>query len=412
MPGRCANLSAFVVSFNRAGVIGTCLRALRFADEVIVVDKSSTDETPAIAARHADRVITVPWSPTADETRAFALAQCSHDWILFLDDDECLSPEAVAFIEAELAAPRADIYCLPRREYVLGTHDERAYYWPEHQIRMFRRGAVEFSATVHACVVARSERMIRVPAEGGVCIHHLSHQDVAQWVEKANRYTSCADRARVAHGGRDLAGFAHARIDYWLGLTRAAAPGGYPQAVAVLRAVYDLIDRLKVWEEERGLDGAALFAQVCAGLDAAFGAEEGAEGADRAAPRPCGDRSAVLETAAAAGRSEPEVAVTLRGALLALREEHDEAVGRLTAARDAAAGEQHRLAGELADARAALAAEQARAEAAGRASGEALQREAAVRVAAEAALRRIEASTFWRATAWPRRVVGWLKGRE
>jgi hypothetical protein len=59
-----------------------------------------------------------------------------------------------------------------------------------------------------------------------------------------------------------------------------------------------------------------------------------------------------------------------------------------------------------------LAAEQARAEAAGRASGEALQREAAVRVAAEAALRRIEASTFWRATAWPRRVVGWLKGRE
>ena len=44
-------VSAFVISFNRAAIIGTCLRALRFADEVIVVDKSSTDETPAIAAR-------------------------------------------------------------------------------------------------------------------------------------------------------------------------------------------------------------------------------------------------------------------------------------------------------------------------------------------------------------------------
>jgi hypothetical protein len=120
-------VSAFVVSFNRAAIIGTCLRALRFADEVIVVDKSSTDETPAIAARHADRVITVPWSPTADETRAFALAQCAHEWIVFVDDDECLSPEAVQFIQAELAAPRADIYSLPLRHYILGTHDERAY---------------------------------------------------------------------------------------------------------------------------------------------------------------------------------------------------------------------------------------------------------------------------------------------
>jgi glycosyltransferase involved in cell wall biosynthesis len=115
-------VSAFVVSFNGATVIGTCLRALRFADEVIVVDKSSTDETPVIAARHANRVITVPWSPTADDTRAFALAQCAHDWIVFVDDDECLSPEAVQFIQAELTAPRADVYSLALRHYILGTH--------------------------------------------------------------------------------------------------------------------------------------------------------------------------------------------------------------------------------------------------------------------------------------------------
>src|SRR6185312_11868513 len=129
-------LSAFVISYNRAAIIGTCLRTLRFADEVIVVDKSSTDDTPAIAARHADRVISVPWSPTADETRAFAAAQCRNDWILFLDDDECLSPEAARFIQAELAAPRAEAYELPRRDYILGVHDERAYYWPEHHIRL------------------------------------------------------------------------------------------------------------------------------------------------------------------------------------------------------------------------------------------------------------------------------------
>lgn len=142
-------LSAFVISYNRAETIGTCLRALAFADEIIVVDKSSTDGTLDIAKPLADRVIRVPWSPTVEETRGFAAAQCTHDWILFLDDDECLSFEAGEFITKEMIDPRADIYALPQRHYILGEHNEEAWYWPEHQIRFFRRGSIKFTNTVH-----------------------------------------------------------------------------------------------------------------------------------------------------------------------------------------------------------------------------------------------------------------------
>ena len=343
-------VSAFVVSFNRAAIIGTCLRALRFADEVIVVDKSSTDEAPAIAALHADRVITVSWSPTVEATRAFAVTQCTNDWIVFADDDECFSPEAVRFIQAELAAPRADLYSLPLRHYILGTHDEHAYYWPEYHVRLFRRGAVEFRAMVHAGVLPRSDQALVVAADTGACIHHLSHQDVAQWLEKTNRYTSCADRARVDHAGSDLIGYAHARIDHWIGRTRDVTPGGYPAAVALLRATYDLIDRLKVWEEERGLDGAALFRQVCAELDAAHG---------DALPVRAGERRAATPPAEAAASTE----AILRANLRDLRAQHEVQQGK--------------LAQEL--------------------------------VGARAALRAIENSTFWRATAWPRRVAGRLR---
>src|SRR5690242_14367506 len=114
-------LSAVVVSYNRALLTGTCLRAVGFADEVIVVDKSSTDGTAEIAAKHADRVITVPWSPTVEETRAFAVAQCTHDWIICLDDDECLSPDAIRFIRTELEAPRAEVYGLDRKSTRLNS---------------------------------------------------------------------------------------------------------------------------------------------------------------------------------------------------------------------------------------------------------------------------------------------------
>ena len=68
--------------------------------------------------------------------------------------------------------------------------------------------------------------------------------------------------------GRALPASHMARIDHWLSRTRNVSPGGYPEAVAVLRATYDLIDRLKTWEEERGLDGAAEFQRICAALDA------------------------------------------------------------------------------------------------------------------------------------------------
>jgi len=385
-------VSAFVVSFNRAAVIGTCLRALRFADEVIVVDKSSTDETPAIAARHADRVITVPWSPTADDTRAFALAQCAHDWIVFVDDDECLSPEAVQFIQAELAAPRADVYSLPLRHYILGTHDERAYYWPEHHVRFFRRGAVDFSATIHACVVPRPDRALHVVADTCACIHHLSHEDVAQWIEKANRYTSCIDRARVEHTGSDLIGFAHARIDHWIGRTRDATPGGYPAAAALLRATYDLIDRLKIWEEERGLDGAALFRQVCADLDAAYGGTAPARAADRRTATP----------AVEAGTSAEAI---LCASLRQLRAQHDAAVGAMATRESAMAIRESELANELL-ATSVEAREVANELLATSVKARELAKEL---LATRAALRAIEHSTSWRATGWARRAVGRLR---
>jgi glycosyltransferase involved in cell wall biosynthesis len=252
-------LSAFIITYNRAELLETCLRAASFADELIVVDKSSTDQTPSVAARYADRVEVVPWSPTVEPTRAFALSLCRHDRILFLDDDEILSPETGPFLSADIAWNDADIHAVPYRHYILGVHDERAYYWPEIRHCLFRRGAIEFTPTVHGGTLLKSDRIANIPVESGVCIHHLSHPNVASFIERTNRYTESRERARVTGGEGNLARFAHERIDYWMERSDDPSANGYPAAVAVLRAVYDVVDRLKTWEDARGLDGAALF---------------------------------------------------------------------------------------------------------------------------------------------------------
>jgi glycosyltransferase involved in cell wall biosynthesis len=260
-------LSACVVSYNRAAILGSVLRALHFADERLVVDKTSTDGARRVAARFADRVVTVPFSPTVEETRAQAVALCRHDWVLLLDDDELPDPAMVAFIQAELGNPRADAYAFPLRHYILGRHDPRAYYWPEHHIRLFRKGAVRFGPTVHAGMTVLTDKVLLVPDDSGAEIHHLSHPDVAGWIERTNRYTSRPDRARaeVAEG---LVAFAHRRIDHWLKLSPGGNGDDYLAAVALLRAVYDIVDRLKTWEAERGLDGDAAFHALCGVMDA------------------------------------------------------------------------------------------------------------------------------------------------
>jgi len=316
-PGGRAPISALVIAYNREAIIGTCLRGLSFADEIVVVDKNSSDGTPSIATGLADRVVRVPWSPAVEETRAMAAKLCAHDWILFLDDDECLSPEAVRFIDAELRAPRAEVYRFPLRHYILGMHDERAYYWPERHVRLFRKPAVDFTPTVHGGITLRSDRVFDISEDGGACIHHLSHQNVAQWIEKSNRYTSRPDRVRCQQEGSGIVRFAHARIDHWQQRTKPSGPDEYPAALAVLRAVYDLIDRLKGWEDEAGLDGEALFRAACARLDAAYAADL----ADIACPR---DGAAARESHPAGASAAPAPtdvdSAALRRAVAALQE--------------------------------------------------------------------------------------------
>jgi glycosyltransferase involved in cell wall biosynthesis len=263
-------ISGFVVAYNRAALLGTCLRSLRFADELIVIDKSSTDDTPRIARRHADRVITVPFSPTVEETRSLALAACRHDWIAFLDDDEMLSPAAIEFLHTARSPDAADIVSLPLRHHILGRFDERAYYWPEHHIRFFRKGTVEFGPTVHGGITLLSERIERVAADSPIRIEHLSHPDTAQWIERTNRYTSNANRIGVAGDDSGLTDFAHRRIDHWLAQSQHSDRNDYQAAVALLRAIYDMVDRPKAWETENGIDGVAQFQARCAELNRAY----------------------------------------------------------------------------------------------------------------------------------------------
>jgi glycosyltransferase involved in cell wall biosynthesis len=270
---KATKISGFVITYNSGPILETCLRSLRFVDELIVVDKSSTDQTPAVAARHADKVITVPWSPLPTETRFVAHDACSHDFILYLDHDECLNVEGIRWVKQNAASHPGKVFRFPKCEYVMGRHDADAYYWPMLNVRAFRRGSAQFVRTLHKEVQERrASEVYDIPFETGVRIHNLSHKDAHQWIEKTNRYTSERDRVSFFDTTMPLEAFGQERIAYWLAQSRSRSD--YVVAAALLRAVYDIVDRVKLWEAREGVDGDQAFAKVCAEMNACYDAYE------------------------------------------------------------------------------------------------------------------------------------------
>jgi hypothetical protein len=230
----------------------------------------------------------VPWSPTVEETRAFAVGQCRHDWVLLLDDDECLSIEAVRFIAEEMRAPRAEAYRLPRLNFILGRYDPRAWYGGDVALRLLRRDRVEFTPRVHDGMVIRTDQVFDVPLETGAHLLHFSHADSATWIEKTNRYTSQDERLRFRPAEAGLLHAAREALDRYAAASDLRTPDPYVEAVAVLRAVYDMVDEVKHWEAGLGETGAERFQAAMQALELSYAkwlppARDGAEAA-RVAP--------------------------------------------------------------------------------------------------------------------------------
>ena len=108
-------VTATVITFNEAANIKAALESLSWADELIVVDSESTDDTVAIARQFTDRVIVRAW-PGYVAQKNFAAEQASHDWIFSLDADERVSPALASEIRDVLKSGGAAVgYRVPRQ---------------------------------------------------------------------------------------------------------------------------------------------------------------------------------------------------------------------------------------------------------------------------------------------------------
>lgn len=244
-------LSVTVITRNEAADIAAALESVAWADEILVVDSHSTDETVAIARRYTDRVVVRDWPGYGAQKNA-AATMASHDWILSLDADERVTPALADEIRRTLGTePGMAGYRMPRVTWHLGRWIRSTDWYPDPQLRLYNRTRARWiSPLVHESVAA--------DGPVGALQHELQHyayRDIADHLETMDRYTTLAaremhERGRTA-GLLEMAG--HPPLAF---LRNYVAKGGFRDGtagfvVSAMNAHYVFLKFAKLWELQR-----------------------------------------------------------------------------------------------------------------------------------------------------------------
>jgi glycosyltransferase involved in cell wall biosynthesis len=191
-------LSVTIITKNEAGDIAAALQSVSWADERIVVDSGSTDDTVAIATPLADRVVVREWDGyVAQKNHAASLA--SYDWILSLDADERVTPALAAEIQQVLRAEPPDRgFRIPRVTWHLGRWIRTTDWYPDHQLRLYDRRAAQWTGRhVHEGVNVNGS-VGRLSGE----LEHYAYRDISEHLATIEHYTTLAARQMFEQGLR------------------------------------------------------------------------------------------------------------------------------------------------------------------------------------------------------------------
>ncbi len=193
-------LGVALIAYNATARLAQCLAALSFADDIVVIDGGSQDNTVAIAQAHGARVIRAPDWPGFGPQKNRAIDALDTEWILSIDTDEIVSPELAVSIRASLHTPNAAVYAVDRLSNFCGQWVHHSGWYPDWIPRLFQRGAARFSDDlVHERLVFNTS----AKRLNGKLLHY-SYEDFSSVLRKLDAYSSAGalQRQRRANGQR------------------------------------------------------------------------------------------------------------------------------------------------------------------------------------------------------------------
>lgn len=188
-PSLMPKITAYILSYNEAEKIEAAVSTVLWADEVVVVDSFSTDQTAELATALGARVVQVEFKGFGD-LRNKALEACQHEWIFSLDSDERCTEEVRNEILALIdGAPAHDVYLVPRMSYMMGRWIKGSGWYPNfRQPQLFKKGSMRYTLEpVHEGYENLSGKPLGVLKNA---VWQFPFRNLEEVIKKMNRYSS------------------------------------------------------------------------------------------------------------------------------------------------------------------------------------------------------------------------------
>ncbi len=188
-----AVLTVVIITKNEASHLTTCLQSVKFADEIIVIDDNSSDETRQIANQHGARVIQNSLAGNFSMQRNIGLQKAIGKWVLYIDADEQVSPELADEIKKKILGSKCEGYALKRQDRFLSRilrHGETANV---RLVRLGKRDAGKWTRNVHEVWnINGNVEELKTP------LLHSPHESIHEFLHDINQYTGIEKNLRRA----------------------------------------------------------------------------------------------------------------------------------------------------------------------------------------------------------------------
>lgn len=179
-------IAVLILTQNEEKNIVDCISSVSFADEILVIDSGSTDQTQLYARKAGAKVFIHPMDEQGFAgQRNFALTQTKADWVFYLDADERVSEALADEIIAVTRSAADAVYEIKRISVVMGQQMHYGVYRPDYIARLFPRTSVEWIGVVHE----QAEVKLPVQRLNSPALHY-SDTSWEQYLAKLNQYTT------------------------------------------------------------------------------------------------------------------------------------------------------------------------------------------------------------------------------
>lgn len=258
-------ISVVINTFNEEKNIARALGSLKWADEVVVCDMYSSDQTAEISKKMGAKVVLHKPKKYVELVRNFNISQASNDWILILDPDEEISESLAKKLQDLVDIEEASFVEIPRKNIIFGKWMQNSMWWPDYNIRLFKKGSIIWGEEIHRPPKTEGNGLRLAPEEGFAIIHH-HYESISQFISRMDRYTDAQSEELVKNGYKfNWVDIIHKPTGEFL--SRYFANRGFEDglrglALSLLQAFSYLVMYLKVWEIDKFKEADVSFRKV------------------------------------------------------------------------------------------------------------------------------------------------------